>query len=114
VLGPAVIGPVARNGRMWTIPVDSAVQHGRTLVRVALPATGAPRAVALVLPVQANLRSTYGDGLHEVLRYPIADTHRMAVAAPTFTDSPWGVDHISDPRLPHALDELTRLATWPR
>jgi hypothetical protein len=98
-LGPAVIGPAMRDGRVWTIRVDSAVQHGRTAVRVAFPITGAPRAVVLVLPVQANLRATYGDGLHEVLRWPVIDSHRMAVVAPTFTDSPWGIDHASDPRL---------------
>jgi hypothetical protein len=78
VLGPAVIGPAAHNGRVWTIPVDSALQHDRTLVRLALPATGALRAVVLVLPVQANLRITYGDGfskggfaaLNLLLRHP--------------------------------------------
>jgi hypothetical protein len=111
-LGPAVISPATRTGRVWMIPVDSALQHGRTLVRLALPATGAPRAVVLVLPVQANLRTTYGDGMREILRHHAADTHRFAVVAPTFTDSPWGVDHVSDPRLrqeTHLMDVVAPL-----
>jgi hypothetical protein len=99
ILGTAVIGPPAHDGRVWTFPVDSALQRGPTLVRLALPATGSSRVIVLVLPVQAGLRATYGDGLTEVVRCPIVDTHHMAVAAPTFTDSPWGVDHASDPRL---------------
>jgi hypothetical protein len=107
-----VIGPAARDGRVWTIPVDSAAQHSRTVVRLALPASGAPQAIVLVLPVQADLRTKFGDGLHELLRHPAIDNHRMAVAAPTFTDSPWGVDHVSDPRLrqeTHLLDVVVPL-----
>lgn len=84
---------------MWTIPVESPLQHGPTLVRLALPTCGTPRAVVLALPVQADLRDRYGDGLREVLRCPAVEDHRMAIAAPTFSDSPWGIDHVSDPRL---------------
>lgn len=98
-LGPAVIGPPSHDGRVWTLPVNAPLQRGPTLLRIALPATGTPRVIVLVLPVQDGLRTTYGDSLTEALRCPIVDTHHIAVAAPTFTDSPWGVDHTTDPQL---------------
>ncbi|WP_406088283.1 hypothetical protein [Streptomyces virginiae] len=51
------------------------------------------RRVVLALPVEKGDGSKYGRGLDEIARLPANLRHGTAFAAPTFTESPWVVNH---------------------
>ncbi len=49
--------------------------------------------VVYVLPVEAGRGDRYGDGLLEVQKQDLANTHDVIFVAPTFADLPWYADH---------------------
>jgi S-formylglutathione hydrolase FrmB len=79
--------------------VRSPYQKGRTEIRVLLP--DAPRKggklpVVFVLPVEAGRENRYGDGLAEVKKRDLHNTHPAVYVAPTFSHLPWYADHPTD------------------
>jgi hypothetical protein len=116
-VGPVTAAPPTNEhlGRdVWTTTLSTPLQRIETQLRLVFP-LGTPRGLLLVLPVQAGRKQTYGDGLREVLATGWAARHDLLLAAPTFADSPWGVDHARDLRVRQegyllaVLDLLTRL-----
>ncbi len=82
--------------------VISPFQAGPTQIRVLLPEPLAPQLrypVVYVLPVEANSEHRYGDGLLEVKRQKLTESHRVVFVAPTFSQLPWYADHPTDPKV---------------
>lgn len=91
-------GKPVGSGAFWKIPVRSSLQRNPTEIRFLLPSSMDVSAVVFVLPVEAECGVKFGDGLREVANTGFADRHQVAFCAPTFSDSPWGVNHFADPR----------------
>ena len=80
----------------WIHEVSSPFQSKPTQVRV-LPPDNMDRkishSVIFVLPVEAENQSKYGDGLEEIRRLDLHNSHRTIFVAPTFSQLPWYADH---------------------
>jgi Putative esterase len=78
-------------------------QPGENLLRVLHPMEhpDSARAAGLlfVLPVEAGLGTTWGDGLREIQRLDLHNTHGLIAVAPSFSQLPWYADHPSDPAI---------------
>ena len=81
--------------------LESVFQGSETTVRVLLPddynADGRYRALYL-LPVVAKDDRRFGDGLLEVQKHNLHNTHRLICVAPEFTEMSWFANHASDLR----------------
>lgn len=74
------------------IPLKSAFQPSDTHVTVTLPHQPVRR-IVLALPVESGDGSKYGHSLDEIARLPAELRDATAFAAPTFSESPWLVNH---------------------
>lgn len=117
-IGPITAGPATQAEKnVWIVPLSTSLQRAPTYLRLVLPA-GTPRGLLLVLPVQAGVRTRFGDGLREVVAAGATSSQGLLVAAPTFADSPWGVDHARDPSVRQesyllaVLALLAQILTW--
>ncbi|NQT40049.1 MAG: hypothetical protein HQ581_21330 [Planctomycetes bacterium] len=82
--------------------VRSPFQSGETSIRVLLPdrlEEGKRYAVVYVLPVEAADGHHYGDGLAEIKRRDLHNTHDLICVYPTFSHLPWYADHPTDPAI---------------
>lgn len=82
-----------------THQVASEFQAAPTNVRVLLPDridTKKPHRVLYVLPVVATDRRKHGDGLLEIKKSGLHNTHSLICVAPEFTAQPWFADHDSN------------------
>jgi hypothetical protein len=66
------------------------------LPEAPLPAEG-PLTILFVLPVEAGLGTTWGDGMATVERLDLHNRHGLVVVAPSFDHTPWYADHPTDP-----------------
>jgi len=100
---PARIGEAAKDAAGLLVhTVESPYQAGRTKLRVLLPdrlERGNRYRVVYVLPVEALDGNRYGDGLAEVRKLDLHNTHRLICVYPTFSHTPWYADHPSDPNV---------------
>lgn len=82
--------------------LESLFQGSETTVRVLLPddynANDRYR-VLYVLPVVSKDDRRFGDGLLEVQKHNLHNTHRLICVAPEFTEMSWFANHASDPAL---------------
>ncbi|WP_073950124.1 hypothetical protein [Streptomyces kebangsaanensis] len=74
--------------------LNSEFQKAGTRVTLLLPKQRVRR-VVLALPVEKNEGRKYGHSLDEVRRLPAPLRHGTLFAAPTFSESPWLVNHAS-------------------
>ena len=82
--------------------VESPFQAGTTKIRVLLPDRPAPASryrVMYVLPVEAGEGRRFGDGLDEVRKLGLHNTHQLICVAATFSHVPWYADHPADPHI---------------
>ncbi|MGB2823822.1 MAG: alpha/beta hydrolase-fold protein [Phycisphaerae bacterium] len=82
--------------------VESPYQRGKTKVRVLLPdrlAKGRRYRVVYVLPVEAGDGRRYGDGLAEIGKLDLHNSHELICVYPTFSHTPWYADHPTDPAI---------------
>lgn len=79
--------------------VESELQSGKTLIRVLLPdqlEKDRRYPAIYVLPVEAGNENRYGDGLLEIKKLSLHNTHGGVFVAPTFSQLPWYADHPTD------------------
>jgi len=79
-----------------THEVKSSHQAGTTQIRVLMPEKvekGKKYSVVYVLPVEAGTENRYGDGLKEIKKLDLHNTHQTVFVAPTFSHLPWFADH---------------------
>ncbi|MEV7681510.1 hypothetical protein AB0O64_23595 [Streptomyces sp. NPDC088341] len=75
-----------------TVPLESPFQGPGTRVTVVLPEQRVRR-VVIALPVEKGDGSKYGDSLAELGRLPAHLREGTVFATPTFSQSPWLVNH---------------------
>jgi dienelactone hydrolase len=76
------------------IVLDSPFQQPGTQVTVLLPEQPVRR-IVLALPVEKGDGTKYGRSLAEIARLPAQLRDATAFAAPTFSESPWLVNHVT-------------------
>lgn len=79
--------------------VKSDYQAGATKIRVLLTRFRreiVKLRVVYVLPVEAKDGTRYGDGLLEIKKLNLHNTHNVICVAPTFSHLPWYADHPTD------------------
>jgi hypothetical protein len=98
---PAVISQSTRDRDDFLVhSINCEFQSGTTAVRVLVPEPRDPRArypVVYVLPCEAGREQLHGDGLREVRRHNLQNELKAVFVSPTFSHSPWYVDHPTAP-----------------
>ncbi|HYE18554.1 MAG TPA: hypothetical protein VEA69_08925 [Tepidisphaeraceae bacterium] len=90
------------------LTLTSNCQKGDTTLEVLLPKTydkAKPHRVVYVLPVEAaplGPPKRWGDGLMEVKKHDLHNTHDVLCVAPTFDTIPWYIDHATDSHIRQA------------
>ncbi len=98
--GPSLSKAEREENGVLTHTVRSEFQDAPTRIRVLVPRQPEPGErfpVIYVLPVEPREEHRYGDGLAEVLKHDLHETHRAIFVAPTFARLPWYADHPTDP-----------------
>jgi hypothetical protein len=84
-------------------PVTSSYQTGiPNDLRVLLPSDPRPDTLPrflYVLPVEAGVESTYGDGIDTVRQLDLQNLYDLIVVEPAFAQIPWYGDHPTDPSI---------------
>src|SRR5262249_46234845 len=69
------------------------------VLRPTHPAQGIAHNFLYVLPVEAGLGTTYGDGLGTLQAFDAEDQYNVTIVEPTFAIDPWYADSATDPSL---------------
>jgi hypothetical protein len=79
--------------------VQSSRQSGPTQIRVLLPDRPKVKrhSVVYVLPVEAGIKTEFGDPLLELKRLDLHNRYNVIFVEPTFFDTPWYADNPDDP-----------------
>ena len=76
------------------------------------PAAGVAHNFLFVLPVEAGLGNTYGDGLETLQALDAEDQYNLTIVEPTFADQPWYADNPNDPNLRYESFMVNELVPW--
>ncbi len=89
--------------------------HGPQILRVltpAHPASGVSHNFLIVLPVEAGLGSTFGDGLATLQALDAQDKYNLTIIEPTFAIDPWYANNPKDPKLRYETFVTRKLVPW--
>ena len=76
------------------------------------PATGVAHNFLFVLPVEAGLGNSYGDGLGTLQAMDAEDEYNLTIVEPTFEYEPWYANNPNDPNLQYESFMATELVPW--
>jgi hypothetical protein len=76
------------------------------------PAAGVAHNFLFVLPVEAGLGNTFGDGLETLKASDAEDQYNVTIVEPTFADQPWYADNPNDPNLQYESFMVNELVPW--
>jgi len=76
------------------------------------PAAGVAHNFLFVLPVEAGLGNSFGDGLATLQALDAEDQYNLTIVEPTFTYDPWYANNPSDPALQYETFLTTELVPW--
>src|SRR4029077_1903838 len=76
------------------------------------PTPGVPHNFLFVLPVEAGMATTYGDGLETLRALHAHDKNNLTTIEPTFGTEPWYADNPSDPNLQYETFMTKDLEPW--
>ena len=76
------------------------------------PASGVSHNFLIVLPVEAGLGSTYGDGLATLQALDAQDKYNLTIIEPTFAIDPWYANNPKDPKLRYETFMTKELVPW--
>jgi hypothetical protein len=76
------------------------------------PAVGVPHNFLYVLPVEAGLGTTYGDGLATLQSLDAQDQYNLTIIEPTFYIQPWYANNPTDPGLQYETFMTNELVPW--
>ncbi len=82
------------------------------VLRPTHPAAGVAHNFLFVLPVEAGLGDTYGDGLKTLQASDAEDQYNLTIVEPTFADEPWYANNPTDPNLQYESFMATELVPW--
>jgi Putative esterase len=90
---------------------------GPRVLRVLRPDNPAPGMVhnfLFVLPVEEELRTTYGNGLQELQSLDAQNKHNLTIIEPTFGSEPWYADNPCDAGIRYETFMTAELVPWVR
>ena len=76
------------------------------------PASGVSHNFLIVLPVEAGLGSTFGDGLATMQALDAQDKYNLTIIEPTFAIDPWYANNPTDPHLQYEKFMTQELVPW--
>jgi len=76
------------------------------------PAPGVAHNFLLVLPVEAGLGNTFGDGLGTLQAANAQNQYNLTIIEPSFAIQPWYADNPDDPNLQYETFMTTELVPW--
>jgi Putative esterase len=76
------------------------------------PAAGVAHNFLIVLPVEAGLGATFGDGLATLESLDAQDKYNLTIIEPTFAIDPWYANNPDDPRLQYETFMTRELVPW--
>ena len=76
------------------------------------PAAGVAHNFLFVLPVEAGVGNTYGDGLETLQDLDAQDQYNLTIVEPTFADDPWYDDNPNGPNLRYESFMVNELVPW--
>jgi hypothetical protein len=76
------------------------------------PAAGVAHNFLFVLPVEAGLGNSFGDGLATLQAADAEDEYNLTIVEPTFTYDPWYADSPTDPAVQYESFLTTELVPW--
>ncbi len=76
------------------------------------PAAGVAHNFLIVLPVEAGLGTTYGDGLATLESLNAQNQYNLTIIEPTFADQPWYANNPNDPRMQYETFMTQELVPW--
>ncbi len=91
---------------------DSGAPQVLRVLRPANPAPGVPHNFLYVLPVEAGLGNTFGDGLQVLRGLGAQDQYNLTIIEPSFGIDPWYADNSADPAVRYDAFMTTELVPW--
>ena len=82
------------------------------VLRPTHPAAGIAHNFLYVLPVEAGLGSTYGDGLETLAALDAEDQYNLTIIEPTFAIDPWYANNPNDANLQYETFMTADLEPW--
>jgi hypothetical protein len=82
------------------------------VLRPTHPAAGIAHNFLFVLPVEAGLGTTYGDGLATMEAVDAQDQYNLTIIEPSFANDPWYANHATDPNLQYETFMTNELVPW--
>jgi Putative esterase len=82
------------------------------VVQPTHPTAGVAHNFLFVLPVEAGLGTTYGDGLKTLQALDAENRYNLTIVEPTFADQPWYADNPDFPNLRYQSFMTTELVPW--
>ena len=76
------------------------------------PAAGIAHNFLIVLPVEAGLGTTYGDGLATLQAMDAQDKYNLTIIEPTFAIDPWYANNVDYPNLQYETFMTQELVPW--
>ena len=76
------------------------------------PALGVAHNFLYVLPVEAGLGNTFGDGLDTLLALDAQDEYNLTIIEPTFSVDPWYANNPNDANVQYETFMTTELEPW--
>jgi Putative esterase len=89
--------------------------YGPQVIRVLKPtnpAAGVPHNFLFVLPVEAGLGTTFGDGMQTLLGLDAQNEYNLTIIEPTFGEDPWYADNPTDPNVQYETFMTQDLVPW--
>ena len=76
------------------------------------PAAGVPHSFLYVLPVEAGLGTTYGDGIATLESLDAENQYNLTIVEPSFAIEPWYADNPNDSKLRYETFMTSDLVPW--
>ena len=76
------------------------------------PAAGVAHNFLIVLPVEAGLGTTFGDGLATLESLDAQDQYNLTIIEPTFAHPPWYANNPNDPEMQYETFMTQELVPW--
>jgi Putative esterase len=76
------------------------------------PSPGVPHSFLYVLPVEAGLGSSFGDGLETLRSLDAQDRYNLTIIEPSFGIDPWYADNPTDPNVQYETFMTKELVPW--
>ena len=82
------------------------------VLRPTNPAAGVAHNFLFMLPVEAGLGTTYGDGLATIEAANLQNQYNLTIIEPSFAIDPWYADNPNDPNLQYETFMTSELEPW--